>query len=82
MNRTTIRRNITTITILLYILMYCGVVLLKPSFLYNPDGSLRQFGVGYKSKTILPLWLIAVILAVISYYCVLYYIAIPKLSRK
>ena len=36
------------------------------------NGSFRQFGVGYKNTTILPLWLISIILAIISYFIVLY----------
>jgi hypothetical protein len=46
----------------------------KPNFLYNNDGSLREFGVGYKNKTILPLWLVAILLSMLCYLGVLYYL--------
>jgi hypothetical protein len=49
---------------------------MNPSFLYNEDGSLREFGVGYSSKTILPIWLIAIILGILS-YVTMYYISLP-----
>jgi hypothetical protein len=48
----------------------------NPSFLYNEDGSLREFGIGYSSKTILPIWLLAIILGILSYVTV-YYISLP-----
>ena len=53
--------------------------MLMPAFLYNIDGSIREFGVGYKNKTILPLWLFSIILGIISYIFVLYYLTYPKL---
>jgi len=51
-----------------------------PHFLYNQDGSLREFGLGYRKKTVVPIWLVALILAILSYLCVLYYLAIPKIK--
>lgn len=81
MNRTIIRRNITTISIAMYIILYLLVVLLEPAFLYNPDGSLRSFGVGYRNKTVVPLWLVSLCLGIFCYYCVLYYLAFPKLIK-
>ena len=48
--------------------------MIKPSFLYNKDSSLRQFGIGYKNNTILPLWLFSIILGILIYMLVLYYV--------
>lgn len=53
--------------------------MLKPSFLYNKDGSIREFGIGYKNKTILPIWLLSLILGILSYLIVMFYLASPKL---
>ena len=61
-NRNYIRENVSTISILLFIVMFGLLVLLKPAFLYNKDGSIREFGIGYKNKTILPIWLVSIIL--------------------
>jgi len=80
MNRNFIRQNITTISIVIYIILYALVILYKPGFIYNKDGSLRQFGVGLKKKTVIPIWLLAIILAIITYFSVLYYIASPKIN--
>jgi hypothetical protein len=39
---------------------------------YMPDGTIRDFGVGYRNKTPTPLWLVSILLAVISYILVRY----------
>jgi hypothetical protein len=46
----------------------------KPSIFYNLDGSMRMFGVGYRNKTILPVWLLSIFIGILSYVAVLYYI--------
>ena len=53
--------------------------MIKPGFLYNRDGSLREFGIGYTNKTIVPLWLFSIILGILSYVFVLYYLVYPRL---
>jgi hypothetical protein len=40
--------------------------------MYNEDGSLRQFGIGFQRKTVVPAWLVAIIIAILSYLLVLY----------
>lgn len=74
--KTLIRNNLAGASILLYIVVFMLVQYMNPSFLYNEDGSLREFGVGYSSKTILPIWLIAIILGILSYVA-MYYISLP-----
>jgi hypothetical protein len=51
----------------------------RPAIFYNLDGSIRDFGVGYKNKTILPIWLLSIILGILSYLAVLYYISYSHL---
>ena len=63
--------------ILVYIVLYSLVVSIKPEIIYeNKTDCLRQFGVGYKKTTVLPLWLTSILLAIISYFIVLYFIHI------
>lgn len=69
-----IRKNVILVSIILFIIVFGGIQMLKPSFLYNTDGSLREFGVGYKNKTILPVWLLSLVLGILSYVVVLVYI--------
>jgi hypothetical protein len=45
---------------------------LKPGFAYNSQGGFRPFGVGYSNKTIFPVWIVAIILAIFSYTVVLF----------
>jgi hypothetical protein len=61
------------VAILIYIILFALLNFLKPAFMYNPDGSLKEFGVGYRKKTIIPVWLISIFLAIIAYFSVVYY---------
>jgi hypothetical protein len=79
MNRHYIRENATLFSIVLFLIMFGTIQFIKPAFLYNKDGSIREFGVGYKNKTILPIWLLSLILGILSYLFVMYYVAYPKL---
>ena len=79
LNRNYVRENITTISIILFVILFGIIILIKPAFLYNKDGSIREFGVGYKNKTILPIWLLSIILGILSYLVIMFYITRPKL---
>jgi hypothetical protein len=80
MNRTFIRNNINLIAIAIFLIVYGITIYYKPFFLYNKDGSLREFGLGTKRRTIIPAWFLAIILAILSYFVVLYYLAMPKMA--
>ncbi len=79
MNRAYIRENATLFAIILFLIMFGSIQMMKPACLYNKDGSIREFGVGYRNKTILPIWLLSLILGILSYLFVMYYIAYPRL---
>jgi len=79
MLRSLIKRNLTVVSILVFSFVFCSVQFLKPSLLYDKDGSIREFGIGYDKKTILPIWLFSLILAILSYVFVLYCLALPKM---
>ena len=80
MLRTFIRNNITFAAIILFILVFAVFYIIRPGFLFKQDGSIREFGVGTKNKTIMPLWLFSIILGILSYLFVSYYLAYPKIS--
>ena len=63
-----------SVTIILFIFTLYGIHTLSPSFIYKKNGEIRQFGIGYKNKTILPIWLIAIILAILMYVAVHYWL--------
>ena len=69
-----IRKNITLVAIILFIFIFGSIQLIKPAFLYNKDGSTREFGIGYKNKTILPIWLLSLVLGILCYLALMYYI--------
>ena len=79
MNRAYIRENATLFAIILFLIMFVSIQMMKPACLYNNDGSIREFGVGYRNKTIMPIWLLSVILGILSYLFVMYYVAYPRL---
>ncbi len=79
MYRNYIRQNSTLFAIILFIIIYGLIQLLKPACFYNKDGSIREFGIGYKNKTILPIWLLSIILGILSYLAVMYYVIHPRL---
>lgn len=78
-NRNYIRRNLTLISIAIFIATYAAITYIQPGFLYNQDGSLRNFGLNSNKKTVVPIWLLSILLAIISYLFVMYYLALPKL---
>ena len=75
--RSYIRQNITSVSILIFTIIFIVIQFAEPNFLYN-KGKLRQFGIGTKQKTILPIWLLSMILAIFSYLFVMYYLTYPK----
>jgi len=79
MNRNFIKENITLLSIILFIFIFGLIQLMKPNCLYNRDGSIREFGIGYKNKTILPIWLLSLVLGILCYLAIMFYIAQPKL---
>jgi uncharacterized membrane protein YozB (DUF420 family) len=75
MYRSYIAKNPVFVSILLFLVIFITIQIGKPSFLYREDGSIRDFGVGYRNKTILPIWLLAIVLGISSYLFVLYYLS-------
>lgn len=75
MYRRFIRQNIILVSIVLFIIVFGFIQMIKPGFLYNKDGSLREFGIGYRNKTIFPIWLLSLVLGILCYLAVLYYIS-------
>jgi hypothetical protein len=71
LNKSFIRVNITSISILLFLVIFTLIHQIKPALLYTTDGGFRQFGVGYKQKTVVPIWLVAIFLAILCYLFVL-----------
>lgn len=79
MNVNYIKENAILVSIIIFLLIFGSIQMVKPAFLYNKDGSMRAFGIGYKNKTILPIWLLSIVLGILSYLIVVFYITNHKL---
>lgn len=79
MNRNFVRKNITTCSIILFLIIFTLIQISSPIFLYTENGLIRQFGLGKKNKTILPIWFITLILSFLSYLAVLYYVNVKRI---
>ena len=74
MLRIFIKNNVTMVAIIIFVVLFGIIQMMKPAFFYKSDGSIREFGIGYKNKTILPIWLFAILLGILSYLVVSYYL--------
>ena len=62
-----------TIIVVMYLILYSLLAYLKPNFIFDNDNELlRPFGVGYNNTTIMPLWLCSILLAIFSYFIIVY----------
>jgi len=57
--------------IFLFLVLFSIFHVSKPGFAYQENGAYRPFGIGYKHKTVIPIWVVAIILAIFSYLIVL-----------
>lgn len=80
MNRIFLRKHVVSISVILFVLIFLAISHIKPNFLYNKDGTLRDFGLGYRNKTVIPMWLLVIILATLTYLSVMYYLVYPKIK--
>ena len=69
-----VRYHKLNVTIFLFLLLFTLVHLLKPGLVYEKDGSFREFGVGYRHKTVIPIWVVSIVLAILSYLVVSWYL--------
>lgn len=64
--------NPTKIAIMIYLIMVVGILYIKPEFVMDSDGNLKEFGF-QSHQTILPLWLVIGGLGFISYMITIIY---------
>ena len=73
LSKAEMRKNKVALAIILFMLIYGIFYVIKPAFAYNEDGSLKPFGLGYTNKTVIPAWIVAIILGILSYYVIMVY---------
>ena len=62
-----VRKHLVAIAIAIFLAVFSIVNYVRPGLLYNQDGSIRQFGVGKRLSTVVPVWLAAILLGIFSY---------------
>ena len=72
MLRQYIINNINLVSVVIFLLLFALIIFIKPTIIFDKNGRPREFGIGYKNKTILPLWLMVIILSIISYLFIVY----------
>ena len=66
------REALSIIAVFLFLILFGIINAFRPSIIYNKDLSFRRFGIGYKNKTVVPIWLFSIILAILVYVAVTY----------
>ena len=66
------RDALSIIAVFIFLILFGIVNAFRPSIIYNKDLSFRRFGIGYKNKTVVPIWLMSIILAILVYVLVTY----------
>jgi hypothetical protein len=67
------REALSVIAVFIFLILFGIINALRPSVIYNKDLSFRRFGIGYKNKTVIPIWLLTIILAILVYVAVIYF---------
>ena len=78
MLRQFIVNNIMLVSLIIFLLFFAILLTYKPTLMFDKNGKPREFGIGYKNKTILPLWLMVIILAILIYFGILCYVNYNK----
>ena len=69
------RKHQTSSSIVLFVLVMLLIQYSQPTFMCNIDGSYKSFGLGYRNKTIVPMWLVVILVAILSYTAVMFTIS-------
>jgi len=66
------REALSIIAVFIFLIFFGIINAFRPSIIYNKDLSFRRFGIGYKNKTVIPIWLMSIVLAILVYVLVTY----------
>ena len=67
MRRAYLKKHRVALAILIFVVLFGIIQMFKPGFLYKQDGTFMEFGLGYRNKTVFPIWLLVMVLAIMSY---------------
>ena len=66
------RDALSIIAVFIFLILFGIINAFRPTIIYNKDLSFRRFGIGYKNKTVIPIWLMSIVLAILVYVAVTY----------
>jgi hypothetical protein len=66
------REALSIIAVFIFLIFFGIINAFRPCIIYNKDLSFRRFGIGYKNKTVIPIWLMSIVLAILVYVLVTY----------
>lgn len=66
------RDALSIIAVFIFLILFGIINAFRPSIIYNNDLSFRRFGIGYKNKTVIPIWMLSIVLAILVYVLVTY----------
>lgn len=66
--------------ILLYLILMGIIHWIKPGCIYTPEKGFRPFGLGFRHKTVLPIWIVSILLGIMSYLAILVLLSLPLSS--
>ena len=66
------REALSIIAVFIFLILFGIINAFRPSVIYNKDLSFRRFGIGYKNKTVIPIWMLSIVLAILVYVLVTY----------
>jgi hypothetical protein len=66
------REALSVIAVFIFLILFGIINAFRPSIIYNKDLSFRRFGIGYKNKTVIPIWMMTIVLAILVYVLVTY----------
>lgn len=65
-----IRDNKVLATFVIFMAMFLAMMMIRPALVFNRDGSIKEFGLGYTNRTVLPIWLFVIVFAILAYFTV------------
>jgi hypothetical protein len=75
-----IKNNIISISSILLTLCVVFIYKNQPGFIYNLDGSYKDFGLGKRSKTVFPIWFCILVMAILIYTLLRFLIILPRMK--
>ena len=74
MYKSFLKKHSISAAIIIFLILFTTIIYIKPNFIFNKRGAIRHFGLGKTDCTILPIWLLVIVISIIAYVLVIYYL--------